>query len=57
MKYLAYITRTYKRFACRIGWHAPLAKLRLGGFDGCSAHAECPWCGFRGMLDSQGNLF
>ena len=26
-------------------------------FDGCSAHATCKYCGYKGMIDSQGNLF
>jgi hypothetical protein len=25
--------------------------------DGCSVHARCRWCGYEGMIDSQGNLF
>ena len=25
--------------------------------DGCSQHAECKWCGYEGMINSQGNLF
>ena len=43
-----------KRFFCRIGWHSVGA---YDGFDGCSALATCRWCGYRGMIDSQGNLF
>ena len=27
------------------------------GFDGCSVHARCRYCGYEGMIDSQGNLF
>ena len=27
------------------------------GFDGASVHARCKWCGYEGMVDSQGNLF
>lgn len=25
--------------------------------DGCSDHARCRYCGYKGMIDSQGNLF
>jgi len=46
-----------KPIACKIGWHAPQSKRIKLGFDGCSVHARCPWCGFEGMEDSQGGLF
>ena len=26
-------------------------------FDGCNDHKQCGWCGYKGMIDSQGNLF
>ena len=26
-------------------------------FDGASCHCKCKWCGYKGMVDSQGNLF
>lgn len=26
-------------------------------FDGASVHCKCKWCGYEGMVDSQGNLF
>lgn len=44
----------FKKFACKIGWHS------IGdivGFDGANIHAKCKWCGYKGMIDSQGNLF
>ena len=25
--------------------------------DGASQHARCRWCGYEGMIDSQGGLF
>lgn len=46
--------RHFKRFCCWIGWHG---KRDYTGFDGASAHARCKWCGYEGMIDSQGNLF
>ena len=27
------------------------------GFDGASLHCRCKWCGYEGLVDSQGNLF
>ncbi len=52
----------YQRFACWIGWHSHSFFRRDGGFesvsfDGASVHARCRWCGYEGMIDSQGNLF
>ena len=43
-----------KRLACRIGWHS---YDDFSDFDGCNARARCRWCGFEGLIDSQGNLF
>lgn len=36
-------------------WHSP--RPEQTGFDGCSVHARCRWCGYEGMIDSEGNLF
>lgn len=47
----------FKRFSCWIGWHSHPVGFEMVGFDGCSVHAKCRWCGFVGMIDSQGNLF
>lgn len=44
----------WKRFCCWMGWHGP---REATGFDGASVHARCKWCGYEGMIDSQGNLF
>ena len=50
-----------RRFSCWIGWHSFIGNLEerfeWESFDGCSIHARCRWCGYRGMIDSQGNLF
>lgn len=51
------IIKIYKRFACWIGWHSHMSKYEYVGFDGTSARCRCPWCGYVGMVDSQGNLF
>lgn len=31
--------------------------VKYESFDGCSVHATCIYCGYKGMIDSQGNLF
>ena len=46
-----------RRFCCWIGWHSPGHLWKTEGFDGCSVHAQCPWCDYKGMIDGQGNLF
>lgn len=46
-----------RKLLCRIGWHSPGSKWRFINHDGASKHVECPWCRYRGMVDSQGNLF
>lgn len=46
-----------KRFCCWIGWHSYFVGYTATGFDGCSDHARCKWCGFEGLVDSQGGLF
>ncbi len=40
-----------------IEWHSIFIGFKTNSFDGCSIHAECLWCGYKGMIDSQGNLF
>lgn len=50
-------TPKVKRACCRIGWHSPARMWLFLEFDGASAHAQCPWCGYKGMIDSQENLF
>lgn len=51
------VINLYKKFACWIGWHSPAKYWEYVKFDGCSEHCRCPWCGYVGMVDSQGNLF
>ena len=44
-----------RKLLCKLGWHSwTYAHLYN---DGCSEHAKCKWCGYEGMIDSQGNLF
>lgn len=44
-----------KKFLCKIGWHSWTYEYLY--YDGCSNHAKCKWCGYEGLIDSQGNLF
>ena len=37
-------------------WHIGVP-WQIAGFDGASLHAQCTGCGFKGMIDSQGNFF
>ena len=37
-----------------LGWHKPDG---TEGFDGCSRHSICKYCGKNIMQDSQGNWF
>ena len=46
-----------QKYYCKIGWHCHQKDYIYEGFDGASCHCKCKWCGYKGMLDSQGNLF
>jgi len=46
-----------KWFLCWIGDHSFFVGFDYTEHDGASQHARCRWCGFEGMIDSQGNLF
>ena len=53
-----------KKLFCKIGWHCffPFFHFFHSHWiflenDGCSDHVRCGWCGYEGMIDSQGNLF
>ena len=46
-----------KKVYCKIGWHSYPQGFTYTGFDGASAHSTCKWCLYKGMTDSQGNLF
>lgn len=50
------LPKWYKRFQCWKGGHS-WPDFASTGFDGCSVHAKCLWCGYEGMIDGQGNLF
>lgn len=50
-----------KKILCKIGWHSfsynlieePKDPLNTGV---CNKY-QCKWCGMKGLVDSQGNLF
>lgn len=46
-----------KRFMCKIGWHSPRHLWEFIEADDVNTKCRCPWCGYIGMIDSQGNLF
>jgi hypothetical protein len=47
----------YRYIACHVmPWHSYPDFEHISN-DGCSDHARCKWCGYEGMIDSQGNLF
>jgi hypothetical protein len=47
-----------RKLFCKIGWHKPI-NLKHSERDPFRVlvFAECKWCGFKGQVDSQGNLF
>ena len=45
----------FKKMFCKFHWHS--FNYDPVFHDGCSQHARCQWCGYEGMIDSQGNLF
>lgn len=51
------IIKMFKWIFCKIGWHSYFPGYDITEFDGCSFHAKCKWCGYKGMLDSWGQLF
>lgn len=46
-----------QKIYCKFGWHCHMKDYQQISFDGCSQHCKCKWCGYIGMVDSQGNLF
>jgi len=51
--------KPYRKFACKMGWHSwpsysPIQDDWVGTF---LKYAQCKWCGYKGQIDSQGNLF
>lgn len=46
-----------QKIYCKRGWHCHMKDYEATGFDGASLHCRCKWCGYEGLVDSQGNLF
>lgn len=55
--YIADIYKPLQKLYCKIGWHCHMKDYIYESFDGTSEHCKCKWCGYNGMVDSQGNLF
>lgn len=51
------ICKPLQKLYCKIGWHCHMKDYIYESFDGASEHCKCKWCGYKGMVDSQGNLF
>ena len=50
--------RWIKKIFCNIGWHSFSCDIaEYDGYHGISNKYKCKWCGYIGMVDSQGNLF
>ena len=49
--------KSVQKYYCKIGWHCCSKDYQFDYFDGASVHCTCKWCGYKGMVDSQGNLF
>lgn len=53
----------FKKIFCKIGWHSFFQGFDLVDVpdDPLNNHIcdkyKCKWCGYVGMIDSQGNLF
>ena len=51
--FLARYIKILRKFYCHIGWHCPREEYKhLNLID-----TQCSWCGYVGLVDSQGNLF
>ena len=46
-----------QKIYCKRGWHCHMKDYETTGFDGASLHCRFKWCGYEGLVDSQGNLF
>ena len=47
-----------KKLFCKIGWHS--FSYDIVSYDssiGKREYSKCKWCGYEGLIDSQGNLF
>lgn len=49
-----------KKICCKLGWHSYIVGydfVEYDGYYGIANKYKCKWCGYIGMVDSQGNLF
>ena len=54
---IADICKPLQKLYCKIDWHCHMKDCIHEDFDGASEHCKCKWCGYKGMVDSQRNLF
>jgi hypothetical protein len=52
-----HVCSRFKRFCCFVGWHGPLQNSDESDPTGFLSYAQCRWCGYKGQLDSHGQLF
>ena len=46
-----------QKFYCKVlEWHCHSKDYKPDYYDGASSHCTCKWCGYKGLVDSQGNL-
>ena len=55
----AKFSKRLRSFYCKIGWHSYTHLYIVVEQDVCTQYKKykCPWCGYEGLVDSQGNLF
>lgn len=47
-----------QKFYCKvIEWHCHSEDYEFISANAVNTHCRCKWCGYEGMVDSQGNLF
>lgn len=51
--FIADFIKPLQKLYCKIGWHCHMKDYKATD-DG---EFECKWCGYKGLVDSQGNLF
>lgn len=55
---LANRLKALQKFYCKIGWHCHSMGYQFEYDNGkVSDHCTCKWCGYKSMIDSQGNIF
>lgn len=56
----ANFSKILQKYYCKIDWHSYkrlYQEIKAKDVFDTNTHCRCPWCGFEGLIDSQGNLF